>query len=138
MRIIVVLAVIALGAIGLAAARDQPEAESIRAVIERQLAAFRADDAPTAFSFAAPAIQQQFRDPAAFLSMVRRGYAPLYRARTVSFGPIDDHHGATIQIVDVVAASGEAARALYVMERQDDGAWRIAGCILQARPDLGI
>jgi hypothetical protein len=32
--------------------------------------------------------------------------------------------------VDLIGPDGEAATALYAMEQEPDGSWRIAGCML--------
>jgi hypothetical protein len=65
---------------------------------------------------------------------VRNGYQPVYRPREVRFGDLVDLDGALIQKVDVTGPDGRRALALYVMERQADGSWRINGCML-AEPE---
>lgn len=47
------------------------DAKQIRAVIEAQLAAFAADDAQRALSYAAPDIRQRYTESERFLTMVR-------------------------------------------------------------------
>src|ERR1041384_5187484 len=61
------------------------DARAVRAVIEAQLEAFRRDDAPRAFSYAAPGIRESFGTPEKFMAMVREQYAVVYRPRSVSF-----------------------------------------------------
>ncbi|WP_198154787.1 DUF4864 domain-containing protein [Oceanibaculum pacificum] len=111
------------------------EAE-IRGVIERQLQAFRRDDGQTAFAQASPLIQRLFGDPATFLGMVQTGYPPVYRAAQVEFQALEWRNGVLIQQVRLVGPDGLPAIALYEMERQADGAWRINGCALVRAPDL--
>lgn len=112
---------------GLSAA-DQ---EDIRVVIRGQLAAFQADDAAKAFSFAAPAIRQQFgNNPQKFLEMVKIGYQPVYRPRSVLFGELKMLSGVMVQEMYIIDQNGRSLVALYTMERQADGNWRIAGCVL--------
>ena len=53
--------------------------------IEAQLAAFAADDADKAFSYAAPGIRALFITAERFLSMVREGYPVVYRPASVTF-----------------------------------------------------
>ena len=110
------------------------EAE-IRRIISAQIAAFGSDDAERAFSYAAPRIASQFGSPERFLRMVREHYDPVYRPREVAFREIDERGQLPTQIVLVVDQQGQAHIALYPMERQDDGTWRIAGCLLQPAPD---
>ena len=72
----------------LQAAAQTPSAEhttAMRAVIEAQLAAFAADDAARAFSYAAPGIREVFGTPDRFLAMVRSGYPVVYRPASVTF-----------------------------------------------------
>lgn len=132
-RLIFVLALLA----PLSAQAQQPNAgdrAAIKSVIESQMAAFLRDDAANAFSFANPTIQRMFGTPERFLSMVREGYAPVYRPSSVIFGPLDEVEGQWIQAVSVVGPDGQPALALYTMEKQADGSWRIAGCTLTRPP----
>jgi ketosteroid isomerase-like protein len=115
-------------------ARDIGAADrgTIRAVITEQIAAFRRDDAAAAFGFAAPNIQAMFGSPERFLSMVRDSYQPVYRPSDVAFGELVRIDGQLIQLVQLVGPDGAPRLALYFMERQPDGTWRIAGCTLTA------
>src|SRR5215813_1666291 len=55
-------------------------------VIRSQEQAFGRDDAAAAYSYAAPEIKQIFPNAAVFMSMVQKGYAPVYRHKTFEFG----------------------------------------------------
>ena len=110
---------------------------AIKSVIESQMAAFLKDDAIQAFSFANPMIQRMFVTPERFMSMVREGYTPVYRPSNVVFGPLDLVEGQWIQAVSLVGPDGQPALALYTMEKQADGSWRIAGCSLTKSPGAG-
>ena len=103
---------------------------AIRAVVGDQLDALRAGDGAAAFAFAAPGIRAQFGTPENFLRMVREGYAPLLAARHTAFldGAVID--GATIQPLRLVLPDDTVLVALYQMQRQPDGRWRIAGCVI--------
>ena len=103
---------------------------AIREVIAAQLDAFRRDDGEAAFGFAAPAIQHQFETAEKFMTMVRRGYRPVYRAREFDFAELREVEGQIVQRVTLVGPDGEPVEALYIMEKQPDGSWRINGCIL--------
>ena len=107
---------------------------AIRAVIAQQIEAFQAGDAETAFSFAAPGIRARFGDADRFIAMVKSGYGAIYGATDFTFGRIGGHHGVVLQQVDVTGPDGDSVRALYAMEKQSDGSWRIAGCQL-VEPD---
>ena len=103
---------------------------AIRDVIARQIDAFRQDDAETAFGFASPGIQDQFGTPGRFLDMVRRAYPAVHRPRSVEFTGLRLDNGAVVQEVELVGPDGAPELALYSMERDDAGTWRIAGCVL--------
>ena len=106
------------------------DARAVREVIEAQLDAFRKDDAPRAFSYATAGIREQFRTADNFMQMVRTSYAVVYRPSTVKFEPpqvIDDE---VVQPVRLTDADGRAWIAVYPMQREPDGAWRINGCQL--------
>jgi hypothetical protein len=109
---------------------------AIRAVVEDQLAAFQRDDGAAAFAFASPGIQAEFGTVENFMAMVRSGYQPVYRPREVAFGDAtagDD--GRIVQRVELVGPDGVPVVALYTMEQQPDGSWRIAACRLTKSPD---
>ncbi len=103
---------------------------AIRQVIASQIAAFQKDDGAAAFAFATPALRERFGSAANFMSMVREGYQPVYRPTQVSFGTLEQTDDAIIQHVVVVSPDGAVHEALYFMERQNDGAWLIGGCLL--------
>jgi len=103
---------------------------TIRAVITDQIAPFRRDDAQAAFGLAAPNIQAMFGTPENFLGMVRNSYQAVYRPSDVAFGELVRIDDRLTQLVQVVGPDGAACTALYFMERQADGTWRIAGCVL--------
>lgn len=115
---------------------DLPAADraAIRAVIEGQMAAFRRDDGAAAFGFATPNIQSMFGDPDNFLAMVRRGYAAVYRPRSVESAELVGDAERPVQLVHVVGPDGETAIAAYEMARAAGGPWRINGCVLLPSP----
>ena len=127
--------VLLVGLAGAAVAADDPAAEAIRGVIEAQLDAFRRDDGDAAFAYASPTIQGAFRDPESFMTMVRQGYRPVYRPRRVAFGRLAAVDGRVAQFVHVIGPDGLPATAVYFMQQQADGAWRIDGCMLLDAPE---
>lgn len=115
----------------------QGDRDAIHGVIEGQIGAFRSGDAGAAFGYASPGIQTQFGDPQHFLEMVKRGYAPVFHPRSVTFGALVEIDGQPVQKVRVVGLDGAAALALYFMEREKDGTWRIGGCVLTQDDSVG-
>jgi uncharacterized protein DUF4864 len=106
---------------GVAAAQD---------VIRSQEQAFGRDDAAAAYSYAAPAIRKLFPRPDIFMSMVQNSYAPVYRHKSFEFGATRTEGNLVAQRVHIVDANGEAWEALYTLEQQDDGSFKITGCSL--------
>ena len=103
---------------------------AIRSVVKRQLLAFQNDDAATAFSFASPGIQAQFRTPEKFMQMVKTAYKPVYRPRSVLFEDLTLVDGVLTQPVILLNAEGVPMLAVYLLEKQPEGTWRINGCYL--------
>ncbi|MDE3174630.1 MAG: DUF4864 domain-containing protein [Pseudomonadota bacterium] len=110
------------------------DAGEVQAVITRQLDAFAADDAVAAFAFAAPAIREKFADPQVFLAMVKAAYPAVYRHRSAQFGAQARQGDRIVQSVTFVDADNLVWTGVYRLERQAEGGWRIAGCVV-ARAD---
>jgi hypothetical protein len=133
MRVLLVLVVV-LGLSVPAAAFTEADRAAIQSTILRQLNAFLADDAATAYSFAAPNIKARFPTEELFMQMVRQGYPQVYRPRSHSFGELREEGGRLAQVVDIVDAAGEFWAALYTLEQQPDGSWKITGCYILKKP----
>jgi hypothetical protein len=99
-------------------------------VIRAQEQAFARNDASAAYSHAAPAIREIFPAPDIFMSMVQNGYAPVYRHKSFEFGESKNEGNWIAQRVHIVDANGEAWEALYTLEQQGDGSYKITGCSL--------
>ena len=124
---VVVLTLIAM-LTALAPARAD-DAALARGVIESQIEAFLNDDAATAYSFAAPSIKQIYPNETRFFDMVKRGYQPVYRPGNFAFGrskPAADGVG-LVQEVVIQGPGGQDWTALYSLERQPDGSFKING-----------
>jgi Domain of unknown function (DUF4864) len=129
MRTVVLLVAFLVGSSVLAAADDEIAAG--QSVIQSQEEAFGRDDAAAAYTFAAPGIQKLFPSPEIFMSMVRNGYAPVYRHQSFEFGEAVVLDGKIMQEVHIVDAQGAAWDALYTLEPQPDGSLKISACILK-------
>ena len=109
------------------------EYDDIRNVITSQIEAFKRDDAAGAYAFAAPVIQHIFPDEDVFIDMVKRGYPQVYRPKSYAFGTAQPTENAIAQTVILTDADGKQWQALYTLEKQPDGHWKISGCrILKA------
>ena len=135
MRALVLLITILIGLTHPVTAGD--DVAAAQQVIRSQEQAIVHDDAATAYSYAAPEIHGRFPQADVFLSMVQRGYAPVYRHKSFEFGESGVADGKIAQHVHIVDADGEPWEALYTLERQPDGSLKITGCqLIKAGQDV--
>ena len=104
---------------------------SIRDVIRQQIEAFKRNEISAAFDLATPEIQDQFRTSDIFFQMVIKNYAVILTHKTWNFGNLTKiRNKEYIQTVNFYEKDGRVIKALYVMEQQPEGTWRIGGCKL--------
>lgn len=118
---------VAQALIGSNAARADAASE-IQSVITDQLKAFNADDGSRAYGHAADIIKQIFPSQDIFMEMVRTGYPPVYRAKEWSFAEPTPLENGYSQIVELTDQQGRQWNALYTLERDSAGNWKITGC----------
>ena len=128
MRALVLLAALLLTLAAPARAAD--DVATAQGIIRSQVEAFGRDDAATAYSYAAPGIQNMFPQADIFLGMVQRSYAPVYRHKSFEFGEARVSSGKIAQQVHIVDADGVPWDGLYTLEQEPDGSVRISGCVL--------
>lgn len=114
------------------AAADQTEIQSI---IRMQVDAFLADNSDAAFSFAAPSIKSMFGNEKRFMSMVRQQYPQVFRPQSFEFGRLEASPTGPVQEVYITGPAGRDWLAVYTLEQQADGSWKISGCYIV--PDRG-
>jgi hypothetical protein len=130
-----VLAVVVAAVAGVAFAQagagpDAADWAQIRRVVVEQREALVAGDDAKAYAYASPGIRAQYPTPAAFGAMVRRSYAALVEARVAQLLDGAVIAGDVIQPLQLVMPDDTVLVALYTMQRQRDGGWRIAGCLI--------
>lgn len=103
-------------------------ASEIQSVITDQLKAFNADDGTRAYGHAADIIKQIFPSQDIFMEMVRTGYPPVYRAKEWSFAEPTPLENGYSQIVRLTDEQDKQWNALYTLERDKTGTWKITGC----------
>ena len=104
---------------------------SIRDVIRQQIEAFKRNEISAAFDLATPEIQDQFQTSDIFFQMVIKNYAVILTHKTWNFGNLTKiRNEEYIQTVNFYEKDGRVVKALYVMEQQPEGTWRIGGCKL--------
>lgn len=134
-RIAGVLVALLLATAGLATAGraddiGAADRSTIQSLITGQISAFQNDDGQAAWNFASPTIQGYYPTADQFMAMVKNGYQPVYRPRSVTFGDLVDTPLGPIQKVYVTGPDGKAYIAAYAMQQQPDGTWKINGCSL--------
>jgi hypothetical protein len=68
---------------------------------------------------------------------VRRAYPAVHRPRSVEFSGLLQEDGRIVQQVELTGPDGTAQLALYEMEKDSAGNWRIAGCVLVRSARVG-
>lgn len=122
----------------LPAVAGEAEVRSARQTIESQLNAFLAGEDALAYSFAAPNIRTMFPTQDAFMAMVRNGYPQVHRPRNFAFGKVEEPGpGRVVQHVLIQGPDGKDYEAVYTLELQPDGVFRITGVSLRAATTLG-
>ena len=119
------------------AASGEAEIKAAQATIESQLKALLADDDALAYSYAAPNIKRLFPTQDAFMAMVRSGYPQVYRPRNYAFGEVEELSPTQIvQQVLILGPDGKDYEAVYTLELQQDGVFRITGVSLRGATAL--
>ncbi len=137
-----ILAVLVSLSVGWTGARGAGELSAadqaaVRGVIEAQLQAFQRGDGVDAFSHASPTIRRKFQTAKSFVAMVRSGYPAVYRPRSVEFLEAVVERGSPLQVMRFEGPDGAIMMALYFMEQQPDGSWRINGVHLFRSGEVG-
>ncbi len=139
-RLVLAAAVLFLGLATAVRAAEYPPADrdAIQATISNQIDAFLRDDEAGAYSFASPGIKQTFPTVDQFMNMVKKGFQPVYRPQSRTFGPLVDGPSGPTQRLFVTGPDGKSWIAEYTLEKQPDGSWLIKGCKLVEDPGASI
>lgn len=142
LRSVLIVCALLSGLIGnaLAAEPTAQDRADMQQIIADQIAAFRADDGTAAYGHASPTIRQIFPTADIFMSMVREGYPQVYRPQKYKFGkmgtsPVD---GSPTQHVIIVGPDGNTYEAVYTLQQQPNGSWKINGCTIVKLPGLDV
>ena len=99
--------------------------QELTAVIDAQLAAFRANDYPKAYTFAAESIQEMFPQEN-FAAMVKTGYPIIANSVRATYGLAFDTGEEAVVNVTVETADGKQGQYQYLLKKEKD-AWKIIG-----------
>ncbi len=115
----------------------EAEIKAAQGAIDGQLRAFSRDDNAGAYSFAAPNVKRIFPTLDAFMNMVTSAYQPVHKPRNYAFGKVQEMSATSIvQQVLIVGPDGKDYEAVYTLELQPDGMYRITGVSLRASNSL--
>jgi Domain of unknown function (DUF4864) len=122
---------------GSTAFSGEAEVKAAQDAIDGQMKAFSRNDDAAAYSFAAPNIKRIFPSVDAFMNMVTGAYQPVYKPRNYAFGKVQEMSATSIvQQVLIVGPDGKDYEAIYTLELQSDGTYRITGVSLRASNSL--
>ena len=120
-----------------AAHAGDAEVKAAQGTIEAQLKAFQSGDGELAYSYAAPGIKLIFPSVETFMGMVESGYQPVRNPQNFAFGKAEEMGAGSIaQLVLITGPDGKEYEALYTLELQPDGVYRITGVSLRASNSL--
>lgn len=106
--------------------------DDARNIITNQLESFLAGDFAQAYSYASDDIKRLFPTQDRFMQMVQNGYLPVLRPGNYAFGQTDAlPDGRFVQEVLIRAPDGSDWTAVYFMEQQEDGSWKVDGVNLK-------
>jgi hypothetical protein len=113
------------------------EVKAAQTAIDGQLKALSTNNGTLAYSFAAPNVQRIFPTVDTFMNMVTNGYPPVRKPQSYAFGKVQEISPTSIiQQVLIVGPDGKDYEAVYTLELQPDGVFRITGCSLRASNSL--
>src|SRR6201985_1999685 len=124
------VALLVLALLTFAAPARADDVANAQATIRAQEQAFVRNDAAAAYSYASPAIKKLFPRADVFMSMVQNSYAPVWRHKSFEFGEARTEGRWVAQRVHIVDADGEVWEAMYTLEQDADGSFKITGCSL--------
>lgn len=109
----------------------------IRATINQQFNAFKADDFATAFTFASPSLQRLFQSPQNFGRMVTQGYPMVWRPAAIDYLELREEDGVYFQKIQIADSDGAFHYLEYRMLETADG-WRINGVQILDAPGAAV
>jgi hypothetical protein len=101
-----------------------------RAIIERQLDAFKRNDADSAFALASPGLKETYSNPHNFMESVRSGETPFFKRRMTEYHDFVAAGDDAAQSVVLVDDDSYVWTVVYKLSRQPDGSWLIDGVVL--------
>jgi hypothetical protein len=121
-----------------AAPLQSSDIKAIQVAVQAQLDAFAQDDGDAAFGLSSTDTRSRFGSPDNFLRVVKKHYTPIYRHSRANFSAPEIIEGEVYQMVDLIDENSRVWIAVYRMERDDAGLWKIDGCQLHETGGISI
>lgn len=125
---------------GVAAAEEMnaSDAFAIRTTVQSQLDAFAEDDAVKAFALATDSTRNLLGNAERFLQLIKDQYPPVYRNRLALFSNPEMIDGHALVMVRLTDPKNTVWIAIYEMQQDVEGSWKIDGCNLFETTSVSI
>ncbi len=110
---------------------SKTELERIRGSVRNQIQAMSARDAAGAYALLTPIIQDFYKNSKGFLQALTTQLKPLSNAKSFSFAEVVREDTDALQSVTITDDQGREWNAQFRLQRQSDGRWAIAGCLVE-------
>ncbi|RJG03956.1 DUF4864 domain-containing protein [Noviherbaspirillum sedimenti] len=132
LTLMVLMFVMVGGAAMLAKAAEfgQNEVAAIQGAVQLQIEALANDDAAGAFALTTENTRSRLGSPDNFLKMIKEQYDPVYRHRLALYQSPQIVFGKVYQVVRLTDLESHVWVAIYLMHKDEEGAWKIDGCRL--------
>lgn len=114
------------------------DAQAIQEVVRWQLEAFAADDAERAFGLATSAARNELGSADNFLQLIKDQYPPIYRNRLALFSKPEMIDGHMLVMVRLTDPDNSVWLAIYEVQREADGKWKIDSCNLLETTTISV
>ena len=106
----------------------------IRYTIRRHMQALNERNAAVLYDSLTPVIKNYYSNSNAFLDHLTTELQPLANARNYSFASIEREATDAVQEVAFIGSRGNEWIARFKLQRQPNGRWAIAQCLVEAAP----
>lgn len=113
-----------------AATLPAADVEAIHQAVQRQLDALKKGDAAGAFALTTDDTRNRLGTPDKFLQVIKEQYDPVYRHRLAMLSTIHVINGKVYQLVRLTDQESHVWVAIYAVNKDKQGAWKIDGCEL--------
>lgn len=106
----------------------------IRTSIRSHMQALSARDATGVYESLTPIVKDFYSNSKSFLDYLTTQLKPLANARNFAFASIEREATDAVQEVVLIGKEGREWIARFKLQRQPDGRWAIAQCLIEAAP----